>query len=181
MPTFNQVNRAVSYSQSYRESIFNIWYQAECPPITELVKIIPADNDGRMPDLPTVGRWRREDGWDEHADALNGQLAVKTDQIAINERLEMFQKHAELGKELSQRGKEYLEQHGLDTGAEAIRAIVEGTDLERKSIGYAELYKKIINASDDELNDMLKKYLGDGKVIDGEVKDVDANKSEPNS
>lgn len=181
MPTIQQINDEKAYSQSYRESMFNIWYQAECPPMTELVKIIPPDEQGRTPDPPTLRRWHNLDGWDEHADALNGQLAVQTDQLAIQERMEMFKKHAELGKTLAQKGEEYITEHGLSTGAEAIRAVIEGTDLERKSLGYAEFFNKIVNASNEELDKQLKRLTGGGDILEGEAKDVDESESKSES
>ena len=180
-PTFTKSRKRVEFSLIYREAVFNVWYQNECPTIPDLMTIIPPDDDGRKPDIVTVNAWSRNDGWQEHADALNAQLSVQTDQMAIEKRMEMFKKHAELGKLMSGKGEDYFKEHAPETATEAIRAITEGTKLERESLGLAEAYDKILNASNEELNSRLKKLLGGGEIIEGEVKDTDAGKSEADS
>ena len=173
MPTIKDIIAGEEYSSDYREAAFRAWYQAERPTMSKLRELLNPDSRGRIPELSVIGHWKLDDDWDARADALDGNAQIQLDNQSIQARIEMLQKHAQMGKELSDKGREYLSKNGFDTGAEAIRAIIEGVKLERQSAGYAEFLARIADASDEDLNKELQKMLTKGSdFIDAEVKDT---------
>jgi hypothetical protein len=164
--------------------MFEIWYHGECNDIgnwrERLLTSLGPDEHGRTPGPQMITKWREEDAWDQRADARNAKAALALDNSAIKERVEMLKVHAKIGKDLSQKGVDYLRDNDLSTATEAIRAIVEGTNLERQSAGYADFLARITQATDEQLDRELKKFMGSGEVIDAESTDVtDEHQEEP--
>jgi hypothetical protein len=126
----------------------------------------------------TLQKWKNLDNWEQHADTLDGISDNAMDKEVIQQRAALIRKQADIGTELIDLGMGYLKEHGIDTSADAIRAIAKGTELQEKQLGWAIVFTELANASDDELEKRMKKLMTDEVVIDGVVKDAPANEPE---
>ena len=87
----------------------------------------------------------------------------------------MFERHAEAGSDMIDWGVEYLEEKGIKSDSSAIRAIKDGTDLERTSLGGAELWKSITTMSDAKLQKLAADLATeDEDTIDAEFEENEA-------
>lgn len=127
----------------------------------------------RKPSLATLKTWRVLDNWELKAEVLDGKASIVVDQRAIDERAQMLEEHSQAGAELRKKGVKYVQDHEPENFQDAIRAIVQGSTLERQSRGLMGVLTKIASADNDELNSMLRQYLGAGdNVIEAEAKDA---------
>jgi hypothetical protein len=82
-----------------------------------------------------------------------------------------------MGQQMADKGMEYLEKEGLDSDSAAIRAIVEGINIEGKNRGLADALSRVFSMSEKEIDVELKKMLttkgGDDGIIDLESSDVE--------
>jgi len=176
---FKDIMDTTPYSLSYKETCFRTWYAAEKPKGKKILEIIPYDEDGRKPTILTVRKWLRgEDGWNARARKLDVRTREDLDAIIIKKRVEMFERHAEAGAQLVDMGLDYLENFDITSDSVALRAVKEGTDLERKSLGISELLKSISTMSDSQLQKRAEELassdaeLSDGEIIEGVARNV---------
>lgn len=167
------------YTDEYIDNIFYLWYENDKKAGSSLLTIIPKTDDGRKPASLTISGWVAERGWIERADVLDAELARKKDDIIINKRAEMFEKHVKIGGELIEKGLEHLKSVGIKTDASAIRAIDLGLETERISVGLADSYTKIAKMSDEDIQKELRKLLGkpqvnEDDILDGEITDTES-------
>lgn len=165
------------YTEKYKEQLFYAWYETGDRAFgTLLLEKIPANENGSKPNLISIKKWADENGWIERADALDAQTSLEMDKVVIDKRVEMYKKHAEVGEELITMGRDFLkkqgENGGLKTENAAIRAIELGMSTERVSVGVADMVRKIGEMTPDQLDNELRKLLGQKKedeFIQGEV------------
>jgi hypothetical protein len=170
---------ASDYTDEYIDNIFYLWYENDKKAGSTLLSIIPKNDDGRKPAALTISGWIAERGWIERADVLDAELARKKDDIIINKRAEMFEKHVKIGAELIEKGLDFLKSSGVKTDASAIRAIDLGLETERISVGLADSYAKIAKMSDEDIQKELRKLLGkppvnEDDILDGEITDTES-------
>lgn len=116
------------------------------------------------------GLWAAEFDWVARAaaydDYIDAEARKRLDREAIRRKADMLRRHAEVGKVLQTRGLQFLQQHGIDRGSDAITAIIKGIDTERKSEGLPEYLLQVMDATDDELarqyNELLATIGGTG-------------------
>ncbi len=123
---------------------------------------------GKAPTLRTLYEWSRSYRWQDRIARLEEEAKRAEDQARIQALREMYERHAKEGLLLQQKGAEWLARIGeQDASAEAaIRAIVEGTRLERFARGEPTDRQEVqgdlrINArltalSDEELDRLLE-------------------------
>ena len=87
-----------------------------------------------------------------------------------------------LANTLADMGIEYLldsDSGGIKSDASAIRAIKEGTDLERKSLGISEWLRDITSIKDSQLLKLVDEYESDNEdIIDAEFEEPVVEKEE---
>lgn len=163
------------YSEEYIDNVFYKWHGADRVISQAFITQLEPDLNGRTPTRESVIKWKDSRGWVERADALDAEISVRKDQEIIDLRMEMFKKHAEIGGQLVEKGLSYLQEHGVENSASAIRAIDLGLTTERISTGLAEVYVKISKMSDEALTKELQKLIGGGTkdedTIDAEITD----------
>jgi hypothetical protein len=72
----------------------------------------------------------------------------------------------------------YLKANGIDNSADAIRAIGKGAELQEKELGWAAIFAELANASQDDLDRKLRKFMTDEvETVEGKV--IDAPTDEP--
>ena len=173
--TTKKDNRLAKYSEVFRESCFLIWYRQGRPKGNAMIGIFPQDNLGRSPSMEQIWEWTKKYGWNERADILDVEVAKRIELQAVEERVEMLERMAEQGKALQEKGQEYLDVHGFEKGADALRAIFGGAELERSSRGLSSALIKVSEMDDATLQDTLKKLMNKAspseleQIVDGKV------------
>ena len=161
-----------SYTPEFHEKCKQAWYLAGCPTNSvEWFNITPEDDDGRKPAMAIIRKWRREEGWDLWAQSLDVEVAKRVEDDIVSKKVEMFKRHAQQAMELILSGSDYLAEHGHDSSASAVTAIVKGIQLERESVGGAEMVVKLASMDNNELVKELQNTLQ--RAIDsGELEQV---------
>jgi len=183
-PKFKNVVETSQFTEVYREKCFTVWYEAGKPRNKEqLLTLFPEDEYGRTPKLGTIIRWRnKKGGWAERGRELDTKVRKEMDSLLISKRIDMFERHAETGATLAEMGLEFLlhEHGGIDSANAAIKAIKEGTDLERKATGISELLKEFATMKDSQIvakiqelsaADEDEEYIDDEDIIDAEFEE----------
>jgi hypothetical protein len=170
------------FSDLYIDQVFHIWYETGKPGMKRLGDLIPADGENK-PNKLTLDSWKSEYGWEERADALDGEASSLLDQEVIQRRIKMWENLETVGNEILEKGREYLKRHDFDDAVGAIRAVVEGSKLVQASVGQAQAWAKIGQMTDAQLNAEIRKLLGKGTeggvmdlsdAVDGEEIDTES-------
>ena len=160
------------YTEHYKQECRKAWYVAGRPDSRyKIAEVVPPDQDGRHPDALTLSYWRDEMGWDVWADALDAKAEAIVDDELVNERVLMLKRQAGWGKEMGDKGINYLREHDFDTSASAVSAIVKGVEMERTSRGISERLINLLKMDDESLTREAVQLLGRGKDS-GEVLDI---------
>lgn len=151
------------YTDQYIDQVFYLWYEGGKKLSNELINTLPPSTDGNKPSKATVGSWIPDHGWAERADALDAEVSRSIEEKIITKRTEMWERQAELAKELIDIGMNFLkdpEKGGIKNDASAIRAIDLGMSTQRISTGMAEAMVRIGKMNDEQLTTELQKLLG---------------------
>jgi hypothetical protein len=160
------------YSQSYKDDAFYLWYKNSRMSLNELIKILPLDDKGRKPHMQSVFIWKQKANWDLWADSLDAKVSDQLDMTVITERVQMYKKHAEIGESLASKGMEYIKEKGIESDSSAIRAIVEGIEIESKNRGLADALSRVFAMNEKELDSELKKMLTNKSGEDSDIIDL---------
>lgn len=148
----------VPYSDKYREACFHAWYQAGRPSGKSLLGFLPADEYGRKPTSAKIRTWRDE-GWHRRADELDRQVHQEMQKYAIETRVAMLKRHADLGRQMQEKGVDWLSEHEPDKAGDAIRLVVEGVRIESDSVGVSDALLRISKMKDQELSETIGQLL----------------------
>lgn len=162
----------VEYSIDYQEICFTAWYEAQRPSFTKLMDILPEDQYGRRPNRNKLSQWA-VDGWYTRADELDARASVAIDTRLVADRIKMLEEQAERGARLQLLGMDYLEDKGFDTSSSALRAVIEGADLEARRRGLSELLEHVGKLSPEQLQDFVADKLARLTISDSTVIDAD--------
>lgn len=154
-----QSNISNSYSMDYVEKCFLIWYKLGRPVITEFIKHVPSDIDGSTVSYNSLVKWPIRYAWNERADVLDAEVSRQIEIQAINEKVEMLRRQADLGKKLQDAGQEYFENNPIESDRTALGAIRTGVEIERNARGIPDALLKIAELKDEELGDIVSKLL----------------------
>jgi hypothetical protein len=150
----------LAYSPEYKEKCKQAWYLAGCPTSSkDWAEHTPEDDDGRKPALMILRKWRKEEAWDLWAQDMDVRVSEQVEDDIVSKKVEMFRRHAQQALDLVLAGTDYLYEKGMDNSASAVNAIVKGIQLERESVGGAEMLVKLASMSNTEVMDELKKEL----------------------
>jgi hypothetical protein len=182
------------YTSDYKEACFLIWYKNGRPSLRKLAPIIPISSVGGRATEWALRSWYKSDKWKERADGMDSEVSREMNKEAIEEKILMLKRHADAAGRLVQMGVDYLDDHGIDKGADAIRAIVSGIEQERAArgmpialnemekwttaqlVGYIE--KQLVGENpvgSDELDEASEAQSDDAtdeNIVDGEVSEI---------
>ena len=175
--TLSSLSASNRYSDLYREQCFRAWWNAGKPTGNRLMEIIPEDEFGRKPHNIVLRSWMKQDDWNSRSLVLDEKAREVNEQQAIQQRAEMFKRHAEIGNEVLEMGLDFLRTKGISTDTQAIKAIQLGAAMERDARGVSEWMNKISGMKDDELLSRVRVLMkglseGDKNIIDAEVKEL---------
>lgn len=155
----NKLLGTTSYTESYREACFLAWFQNGCPKGKQIADVLPSDEHGRKPHLAQINEWMVMYDWHARADVLNTEVAKRIEIQAVEDKVKMLQKQAESGEKLQEMGMKYLETAGFEKSADALRAVIQGAELERASKGLPSALIKISEMDDSKLGDTISQLL----------------------
>lgn len=158
----------IVYTDEYIDNAFYLWYDNGRTVGSKLLSILP-EVDGRKPGILTVKDWVVSKGWIERADALDAEVSREKDRIMIDKRKKMYEEQVVIADELLAKGREFLKDGGIRTGAEALRAIDLGLATKRISVGASEAYEKISQMSDEDIAKELRKLIGKRPVDEDSI------------
>ena len=158
-PTGAKRMDSINFSDEYVEQVFFAWYKNNKMGGKSFVNRLAPDSRGRTPSATIVKSWMITKGWMERADAMDAEASMALTKEVIDERIQMFRRHAEVGQELIERGMKYLLEHGIDNSQAAIRAIDIGVATQRISTGQAEMGAAVLKMRDSQLDKELPKLL----------------------
>jgi hypothetical protein len=170
-----QITAELGYGQELHDQAFYLWYKLNKPGNIALAKLMK-EKFGTVPSVVTLNKWKSLDNWEQHADTLDGISDNAMDKEVIQQRAALIRRQAEVGNDLIKMGMEYLTEHGIDNSADAIRAIGKGAELQEKELGWAAIFAELANASQEDLDRKLKKFMTDD-VVEGTL--INASIDEP--
>jgi hypothetical protein len=148
-----------SYTDTYREACFLAWFQNGCPKGKQIVDCLPSDEHGRKPHEKAINEWMNTYDWYARADVLNSEVSKRIEIQAVEDKVKMLQKQAESGEKLQEMGMSFLDKVGFDKSADALRAIIQGAELERASKGLPSALIKISEMEDSKLADVIAQLM----------------------
>jgi len=170
------------YSEAFKEQCFIAWYSAGCPTKERFGTIMPADEIGRHPSNEVIYTFMKTRSWRERADVLNEEVSRQIEKKAVEVRVEMLNRQAEIGKTLQEMGMEFLEENGFKKAGEALKALISGAELERSSRGLPQAIMKIAELENSELSSILSNLMnkaGSGGELEDSLKfDIEAQFTE---
>jgi hypothetical protein len=161
----------VPYTDAFIEQCFLAWYKNDKPKGMRLREVLPADEMGRTPEVVLVNKWKRDRQWDERADEMDLQVQRQLEITAVQERVEMFKRHAVAAREIQDKGLKYLQEHDFDSAASAIRGIVEGVRIERDSVGIPDALLKMAAMNNEQLEKTVNALLSRVSVSETDDKE----------
>lgn len=160
------------YNQDYKNLAFYVWYQNGRLSMPKLVRRLDNREDGTKPSHLTVGNWKRDNDWEKKADELDQEAAIQIQKKLIDDRVKMFEEHAEFGEHLRVQALYYLQEHELDTANEAMRLLTIAVNMERESVGLSDILKRLKDMEDGDLKDKIAHLMKKGQLIDFDTKEL---------
>ena len=175
------ITSSIAYPQEMHDQAFALWYKSGRKfTYKEIRKLLGQENE-RVPSASSLDFWKEIDHWEEHADELDAQVDNSMDKEIVAQRAEVIKRQADIGAEMIDMGMGYLRDKGIDTSADAIRAIAKGAELQEKQLGWAIVFTELAKASDDDLEKKLRKLMTDEVIIEGTVAQSDESEPEEKS
>lgn len=185
----------VTYTEDYKESAYWVWYRAGKPAMSLLADMLELTSEGEKPSSQLLNNWSKKNNWPQRANILDMQVRREIERQAVQEKVEMFERQATVGKKLIDKAMHYLEDEewNFRTPKEALTAIRLGAEIERKTRGIGSTIQKIsemesgkldekitsliANAKESDIKELLDK-LADPTVIEGIYEEVTTQEGE---
>lgn len=167
------------YSETYVEQAFLTWYANGQPPFSKLVLMLDTDHQGHRPGKESLGIWYSKHGWGERAAELDKRATDKYEAEYVNAKAAMMVRHAHIGRELAERGWEYIETHQMKSAFAALRAIELGIQMEKDASNLGALFETVAQMGDEKIRSKLDlllakarpNYKNDSDLEETEVED----------
>lgn len=168
---------ATHYTDDYKNATFWVWYRSGKVNGTILHGLIEPTADGVLPSDLVLKDWIYKD-FRPRAEAVDEQVNKQIMEVATKEKVEMLERHTKVGQEMQTLALDYLREHKDDLKPHtAVRMLVDGIEIERKSRGLPGLITEAIDASDEALTKKIDQLLNmvdkdDLTLIDDGEEDV---------
>lgn len=160
MTTLSRIIPVTRFSKTYKEGVFHAWWPNRITtPLSTIVASLPLSEDGTRPEVGAVRAWIARERWIERAEMLEAQVSKRLEKMALEGRVEMLNRHAQVGKELQEKALAYLQTTEIVRMSDAIKLVELGIDVERSSRGVGDAIVKMANSSSDELNNIIAGVL----------------------
>lgn len=166
------LNITTPYTEAYKESCFQVWYQTGRPTSRQFVKVVPVDEHGRKPNYGLLNSWIKLLGWNERAREMDREVTKQMETYAVEQRVDMLKRHANAAKQLQLEGIKYLLEHPPEKTSDAIRMVTEGIRIEKESVGLPEALTKIAEMKDKPLTDLISQLIH--RLTPDEIKQLES-------
>ena len=149
------------FPPGYMDEIFTLWYSLGKPNTNILLaKIPPCPQAGNnKPGMSALYAWVK-DVFRPRAVALDEEVMNKINERMVAEKVEMLNRHADIGIKMQDMAMAYLKDHEEDLGVStSVKLLVAGVEIERESRGIATTVEKISRMSDTELEKEVQRLL----------------------
>ena len=129
------MNLSNSFSPGYIDNLFSIWYSSGKPKFAKFKAMIPIDpTTNKAPQPTTVRTWLAHEEWIARTEFLDREVEKNLTEKYVASRVEMFERHAEIGREMQTIAVEWLRDHKDELGpGTAVRLLVDGVDMEQST------------------------------------------------
>ena len=152
MDITKQQNVRASFSDGYKQSVFQLWYRLGKPIVKNLYNHVEDDPyTGERPTINTLQTWIVRD-FPEKAEIIDREVENAIQGRLVQEKVEMFERHTKTALSMQDMAMTYLDGHKDELKIpNAVRMLVEGIRVERESRGIPQVLEKMMNKSDEEL------------------------------
>jgi len=158
------------FPPGYIDEVFAIWYDAGKPVAPQLQQVIPEYALLKeKPETHVLREWMKSESWIERAEQLDLEYRRNLDEKHILSKVEMFERHAEVGREMQTISLAWLQENkeNLSPGT-AVRMLVDGINIEQGAAGIPDALKKMMDMKDEDLKDEIAQLLADAPAIDAD-------------
>ena len=186
-----QKSGILPYSADYKEKCFLSWYAHGKPTGATARAFMPEDENGRVVSAELLFQWKKDGRWKDRASQMDVEVQRKVQAKAIEEKVLMLQRHAEMAFKVVKMGYEYLIENGFGSANTALKAFTEGIKIERDSRGLSQAIQKVSELSDEKFDETIAKLLSGlsedevaqlsavaDEVVEGEVKELDVEQDD---
>jgi hypothetical protein len=146
------------FNAEYKLKCFEVWYSGGKPGHNRLFEMLPESDTGAKPTALTLTNWIQE--YKQTAIQIDAEVEKELQVRMVKEKVEMLSRHAKTGKEMQDMGMTYLQGHEKELNANvAVRMLVEGIAIERASRGVSSALEKMLNMSDEQLQEEVLQLL----------------------
>ena len=151
------------FSPGYIGNLFTLWYTNGKPRFAKFRAMIPVDPLTNMTPQPTtVKTWMSSDEWLARADSLDREVEKVVQEKYVASTVEMFERHAELGREMQTIAFTWLKEHKDElTPGTAVRLLVDGIKTEQDTASIPDMIKKLKAMPNEKLLDTIQDYFTD--------------------
>jgi len=141
-----------TYSDTYKDEIFLVWYRHGKPTAQVLETLIGVDPEtGYRANRNTLKTWASTI-FKERAKPYDDEVEKQIRERAVAEKVEMLQRHSDIGKKMQEYGFDYIREHKDDLRmSTALKLLIEGINIEKESAGISGALQKMLQVSDDKL------------------------------
>jgi len=140
-----------NYTDIFREKAFIVWYTHGRPGLGDVIANLDMPEGFPIPAYTTLRAWRLADKWDERADEMDKKVRDEVEQRLVSEKAIMQAKHAEIGRKVYEKGITALEEIGIKTTNQALRAIELGIGLENDATNLEKLLSAVAKMEDPKI------------------------------
>lgn len=162
------------YSEMYKMTVRGIWYTHGCPSIRKLeeMKLIPADEQGRVASVNVIIHWFDDEQWTQWRDVMNAELSVQIEQRLMTERMKLVKEQLQQSGEIRKKAYKEIVDKGFDSSASAVRAFFDAMTEER---GLMQIDKMIAELAQKDTSELQKEFRelaerAGATIVDGEIK-----------
>ena len=151
------------YSQDYKDKLFYQWYNAGKPSTAAFMLMIDATSNGHMPGKAILQIWIGE--WRERSIELDERAVKELDAKTVQSKVEMFERHAGIGREMQKISMEWLRENKTSlTPGTAVRMLVDGVEMEQSTAGLPDAIRKMLTMTDEDLKNEIAELLTSGHI-----------------
>ncbi len=164
----------LTYSDAYKMQCRAAWYANGSPSPKKCMelKIMPADEQGRVVEHGTLKHWFTMEYWYEWKDEQDARLSMKIDDELLAHRMGVVKEQLAQVRVVRNTAYDEIVTKGFDTSASAVKGFFSSMEEER---GLMQIEKVIKDLSEKETSDLQREFRelaerSDG-VVDGDVED----------
>jgi len=151
------------FPPGYIDNIFTLWYMAGKPRAATFYRSIPAwEFNNEKPSLLMLRGWMNHDVWLERTEQQDEEVRKILTEQQVLSKVEMFERHAEVGREMQGLSLAWLQTHKDDlTPGTAVRMLVDGITIEQGAAGIPDALRRMMNMNDEDLIKEIAQSIAD--------------------